>query len=268
LNYERTKILIWGKTYPELSRKYKETVCTGGVLEDGSPVRLYPVPLRYLGTDKQYKKYDWVELAIARSPIDTRPESFKVRTDHMKFLGNCEPGGDGWPSRKDFMFRNTEWQYANVDALKAAHKESGRSLGIIRPGQIDEVRFVKKPAEDAREFAKKLGDILAQGELFGSRPKELQYLLYDLKLLWRCNERCSVCTKGPHDMKVLDWEPLELARNKGFPAAKQKLEEITDLDKKDFHLFMGNFAQHPNNFGIVGLWYPKKASMPVPRRLI
>jgi len=28
--YAEHKILIWGKTYPELSKKYIETVCTAG----------------------------------------------------------------------------------------------------------------------------------------------------------------------------------------------------------------------------------------------
>jgi hypothetical protein len=30
----------WGKTYPELSKKYLETVCTADVLESGKPARL------------------------------------------------------------------------------------------------------------------------------------------------------------------------------------------------------------------------------------
>jgi hypothetical protein len=30
LGYAEHKILIWGKTYPELSKKYIETVCTAG----------------------------------------------------------------------------------------------------------------------------------------------------------------------------------------------------------------------------------------------
>jgi len=40
--YEKRRFLIWGKTAPELSTKYQETVCTGAVLEDGTPIRLYP----------------------------------------------------------------------------------------------------------------------------------------------------------------------------------------------------------------------------------
>ncbi|MEJ7710333.1 MAG: hypothetical protein WKF84_10830 [Pyrinomonadaceae bacterium] len=72
--YEEKRVLIWGKTYPELSSKYFETVCTGVVLEDGSPVRLYPVPYRYLSD--QFHKYQWITARIAKNDSDCRPESY------------------------------------------------------------------------------------------------------------------------------------------------------------------------------------------------
>lgn len=42
------RVLITVKTYPTLSKKYGETVCTAGLREDGSWVRIYPVPFRQL----------------------------------------------------------------------------------------------------------------------------------------------------------------------------------------------------------------------------
>jgi hypothetical protein len=41
----KTKVLIAVKTYPSLSSKYDELVCTAGFLEDGSWIRVYPIPL-------------------------------------------------------------------------------------------------------------------------------------------------------------------------------------------------------------------------------
>ncbi len=61
---DKERILITVKTYPTLSRKYGETVCTAGVREDGSWIRLYPVPFRRLQETEQYSKYDWIESAI------------------------------------------------------------------------------------------------------------------------------------------------------------------------------------------------------------
>jgi hypothetical protein len=50
---EKQRVLITVKTYPTLSRKYGETVCTAGVRPDGSWVRIYPVPFRRLEEAEQ-----------------------------------------------------------------------------------------------------------------------------------------------------------------------------------------------------------------------
>lgn len=71
----KERILITVKTYPTLSRKYGETVCTAGVREDGSWVRVYPVPFRRLDEAEQYRKFDWLECDLVRSRKDPRPES-------------------------------------------------------------------------------------------------------------------------------------------------------------------------------------------------
>ncbi len=60
------KLLILVKTYPTLSTKYGETVCTAGIREDGSWIRLYPVPFRRLDQEEQYKKFDWIECHVIR----------------------------------------------------------------------------------------------------------------------------------------------------------------------------------------------------------
>ena len=60
----KDRILITVKTYPTLSRKYGETVCTAGVRPDGSWVRIYPVPFRRLGEAEKYKKFDWIECSL------------------------------------------------------------------------------------------------------------------------------------------------------------------------------------------------------------
>ena len=56
------RVLVTVKTYPCLSQKYDELVCTAGLREDGSWIRIYPVPFRKLNPYSQYKKYDWIEV--------------------------------------------------------------------------------------------------------------------------------------------------------------------------------------------------------------
>lgn len=73
----KTKVLIAVKTYPTLSEKYDELVCTAGFLEDGSWIRIYPVPFRKLDYEGQYKKWQWTEIDIVKNESDFRPESFR-----------------------------------------------------------------------------------------------------------------------------------------------------------------------------------------------
>src|SRR3990172_10676861 len=72
---EKERVLITVKTYPTLSRKYGETVCTAGVREDGSWVRIYPVPFRRLDETEQYRKFDWLECDLVKTRSDSRPDS-------------------------------------------------------------------------------------------------------------------------------------------------------------------------------------------------
>jgi hypothetical protein len=92
----RERILITVKTYPTLSRKYGETVCTAGVREDGSWVRICPVPFRRLEEPEQYRKFDWLECDLVRGHKDPRPESHHpsdmkqlMPVGHMDTADNC-----------------------------------------------------------------------------------------------------------------------------------------------------------------------------------
>lgn len=64
LKAERAKILITVKTYPLLSSKHIETVCTAELREEGKWIRIYPVPFRNLDRNKRFKKYQWIEANI------------------------------------------------------------------------------------------------------------------------------------------------------------------------------------------------------------
>ena len=69
-----TKVLITVKTYPTLSAKYDELVCTAGFREDGTWIRIYPVPFRKKAYHEQYKKYDWIEVDLVKNDGDFRPK--------------------------------------------------------------------------------------------------------------------------------------------------------------------------------------------------
>ena len=100
-----TKVLIVVKTYPALSKKYDELVCTAGFREDGRWVRIYPIPFRKLDYDSRYKKYHWIELDLKRNTADPRPESYKpVNYEQIKLCDFIDTDKGYWSRRKEIVF--------------------------------------------------------------------------------------------------------------------------------------------------------------------
>src|SRR5436190_1884904 len=88
-DYTEEKILIWGKTYPELSKKYIETVCTAGVLESGKPVRLYPITYRYLNDGQSFEqKFEDLKKTVAaqRAQIQMFGDAIPPEMKKLEFL--------------------------------------------------------------------------------------------------------------------------------------------------------------------------------------
>ena len=73
----QARVLITVKTYPAISKKYEELVCTAGFLEDGTWIRIYPIQFRKKAYSEQYSKYEWIELDLVKNDSDFRPESYR-----------------------------------------------------------------------------------------------------------------------------------------------------------------------------------------------
>jgi hypothetical protein len=150
--WERKRILIWGKTRPELSRSHKETVCTGGVFEDTKRfVRLYPIPLRYLDDEKVFKKYQWIEAFVRKAIKDTRPESYNIRCDGITV-------GEFIPSEKGDWSRRAEWIiqpghiFRSVESLQDAREREGTSIGMVKPLSVTDYRVEAYSEEERQGF--------------------------------------------------------------------------------------------------------------------
>jgi hypothetical protein len=255
--FTRERILIWGKTWPELSRRYHETVCTGGVTADGRPVRLHPMPLRYMDTHQRYSLYSWIEVPLERNESDPRPETYRVKPNELRVVEHVGTKGN-WAQRREAMFKNPDWQFASLHALDEARRASGTSIGIVSPGQIDDVVLVDRPAHEKREYEEKMAQLQLQPDLFISEYKELTFLEKRIRLLWRCLDQDCWCSgTEPHNDYVNDWGLLELARREGWDKAKAKLAEVSNLKTHELRIFMGTYRRRLWQFGIVGLWYPK-----------
>ncbi|WP_205748147.1 hypothetical protein [Dyadobacter luticola] len=129
-----TRVLIAVKTYPTLSNKYDELVCTAGFLEDGSWIRIYPIPFRKLEYDKQYSKYNWIEIDLEKNKSDFRSESYKPKSIDatFKIVGSIGSENGTWRLRKDIVLRNV---HTNMTTLIANAKDSKlyTSLAVFKP---------------------------------------------------------------------------------------------------------------------------------------
>ncbi len=255
------RAVIFGKTYPEPSKRYYETVCTGALrATDGRPIRLYPVPLRYMRDDTQYQLWDVIDVPIDRSNNDQRPESFKIDPERLQCIDHVSADSQGWAERRALLDRSRDWHYAGMTELKTANRARKTSIGLVVPGSIEKVELATKPPSERDEFRNKCEELRLKKEsdMFDPLYHSLDFLPNEIYLHWRCVAPCDTCARQPHRMKVLDWGLMQLARNKGWDAAVNKLEEISDSRTHEFRMFLGNYAQHPTNFGVIALWYPRR----------
>lgn len=256
---QKQRIFIWGRTAPELSNKHLETVCTGGVLEDGSPIRLYPIPFRYLDQDDRFHRYQWISAHISRDTKDRRTESHRIDCDSIE-VGQRVPTDDSeWLARRMIVFQQPSWQFDSMDDLATAQETDGVSLGVMTPSEILGVGLHRRTAQDKQNFERKkriLQQNQAQlrmfGELMPPRLKELAFVENRIEVDW-------VCGAGKrHQMQIMDWEVVELQRREGNAAALEAVRRCLDLSAYAVRFFVGNIKKYPKRFTIVGLWYPKK----------
>ncbi len=263
-----TKVLVAVKTYPTLSSKYDELVCTAGFLEDGSWIRIYPIPFRKLEYDKQYSKYDWIEVDIERNTSDFRLESHKPKSIENNFnkIGEIEPDGNTWTLRREIVLRNV---HTNMTDLIAQSKDTTKytSLAVFKPKEILDFKFEKVD----REWDKKKLDTLKakaqQLNLFQNSDNPFEVVQ---KLPYKFSYKFTSDDGIESTMMIEDWEIgalfwKMLAKHEGDEAkacADVKKKYFYDFAKtKDLYLFLGTTRTHhfsPYPFVIIGTFHPKK----------
>ena len=131
----RERILVTVKTYPTLSKRYGETVCTAGVREDGTWIRLYPVPFRRLKEAQQYKKFDWIECDVERNTKDVRPETYRpADCEQMVPVGHIDTN-DNWRKRKEILLGRCK-VYTSLQTVIDGAKSNQISLAVFKPAKI------------------------------------------------------------------------------------------------------------------------------------
>ncbi|MDA0782724.1 MAG: hypothetical protein PQ612_09740 [Rickettsiales bacterium] len=259
----RERVLIAVKTYPALSGKYRELACTAGFREDGSWIRLYPIPFRLLEGDKQYKKYQWIEADIERNKADPRPESYKVNRDTISIQEEVSRERN-WEARKRLILDKAEIKTDLSELISDAHNDT-RSLAVFKPTSIDKFRVKKAPQKDSGAKLKAVLDSFKQANLFEDESEEfiaMPELPYRFYYEFR-DEKGKSST-----LMIEDWEIgqlyLNCVKKYGEQEALEKveqryMEEFTT--KKDLYLFLGttykwHIRKARNPFVIIGVFYP------------
>lgn len=265
-----TKVLITVKTYPAISSKYDELVCTAGFLEDGTWIRIYPIQFRKKSYDQQYKKYDWIELDLVKNESDFRPESFRPYShdSEIKIVGHLDTEHN-WEERKKFVLGKI---YYNLTELitEAHNKEICTSLAVFKPTKI--IDFVIEEVErdwDKNKLAKLEAERL-QFNLF-KQPEDpfevVKKLPYKFSYVFEDNQGKK------SKLMIEDWEIGQLYWNCLERHGGDENKAIEDVRKKyfddfaqtkDLCLFLGTSQLHHyvshNPFMIIGTFHPKKVT--------
>jgi len=265
-----TKILIAIKTYPTLSETYDELVCTAGFKEDGSWIRVYPIPYRKLNFSDRYKKWQWVEMDVVRNTKDFRKESYRPTNIENEFrLGEVLDTKNNWAKRKQIVLKNVRYNMSELIS-EAKNKRIGTSLAVLKPKEIK--NFIWEPCE--REWnKKKLETVLAnqaQGSLFDKTEAE-EIFKVSRKVPYTFSYVFTSEDDSERTLMIEDWEVGMLywnclkAANGNESVACQKVKEkyFDDFAKRrDLYFLLGTTKRFhntsPNPFIIIGTFHPLK----------
>lgn len=261
----RQKILILVKTYPSPSTKYVETVCTAGVREDGTWIRIFPVPFRNYKEYERYKKYQWVECSLHKAEKDNRPESYHLDGDIPIKLGEELSSTNHWELRRRAILDKARVFTRKSELLEASRSNSA-TLALFHPVSV---KLKCETAKVEPIDPKKLAAIKAQ----------LNQLSFFEDNDWRANFKLA--EPIPYDFKyeitdvdgevfthkIIDWELgalfLKQRAIKGIEGARCDVMDkygsvFPNKDKIDLYLYMGTMHQFqqrhmPNPWTIIGV---------------
>jgi len=260
-----TKVLITVKTYPTISVKYEELVCTAGFREDGTWIRIYPVQFRKKAYHEQYAKYQWIEIDLVKNDSDFRPESYRPYSHdtEIKIVGKIPADGDTWHERRKIVLNKV---YYNLTELIAEAKDRSieTSLAVFKPTKV--LDFKWEPVE--REWDEKKLAALKQFNLFETTSENKLEVVKKLPFKFSyffADDQGTESTIMIEDWEVgaLFWKMFEKLGNEEEACKTVREKYLDDFAKtKDLHFYLGTSAQFhlvaPNPFLIIGTFHPKK----------
>lgn len=262
-------------TYPSLSEKHLETVCTAGFREDGSWIRIFPIPYRVIYADNdvpRYHKWQWIEVDVEKRTQDSRPESYHIyNIDTLKIdpniLGKNGKGTD-WNLRLQWVLKN-KMVFTNMSELLALTTQNKISLAVLKPTHVNRVVCCdlrkKDDGKSMEKFADKLSKLkakyqakLRQLNIFEDKQDMKDSFQFAEKIPYKFSYEFVTEDGITRTLMIEDWEIGALYRNcirkdKSEETAVQKvIRKYEDMAKKDIYLFSGTSYE----------WHKRKAPDP------
>jgi len=272
------KILVSVMTYPTLSEKYFETVCTAGFREDGSWIRIFPVPYRVLlGAEesRRYHKWQWIEVNLEQDLAhDKRVESYHISDiNSLRLLDRiAKKGFPQWGIRLQWVLKNKPL-YRNMSELLADTYSKNISLAVLKPTKI--IDFVSE-REDMAKFQAKLKEQEARyrAELNQTRLFEDEFTLranfqFAEKIPYKFSYVFMTEDNKKRKLMIEDWEIGNLYR-KVFEdchdeetACKKVKDKYMKMAQNDIYLFLGtsyewHMKNSPDPYMIIGVFAPPR----------
>lgn len=246
-------------TYPHPSQTHQELVCTAGITDDLRWVRLYPIDYRYQPQNRQFRKYQWIEIGLASKGAknDSRKESRRPDLGSIQILGSPLSTDHDWRARREIIDRMPHHTRLELEALYESQKVS---LGIVRPTEILDLKV--EPTE--RQWKPEWEATLRQFNLFSGKPKQLEKLPYKFSYVFRCADT----DQKPHTAMIEDWE-LGVLYRKEVERLGDEQAAIANVRKKffgeichpsrDTRFIMGTVFPY-NTWVIIGVFWPPKTT--------
>lgn len=276
------KILISVMTYPTLSERYYETVCTAGFREDGSWVRIFPIPHRLMKLQEEntYSKWQWIEVDLVHRPEkDDRPESFRIRNiDTLRPGAKISTKSNGWSKRWEYVKKNKQI-YTNMSTLIQLAKDNKLSLAVLKPKQIEAVVCEKYTEEDLANHKRKLTELqakynagLQQTSLWDDANHLNEHFKFAEKIPYKFSYKFLTEDGKWRKLMIEDWEIVELYRNciKDGDSEEIACQKVRDKYMRiatncDIFLFLGTIYKWQkmngtNPYVIIGVFYPPKGT--------
>lgn len=209
-------------------------------------LRLYPIRYRHLPKDRQFERFDLIEMDAERPRGDPRPESRHVDEDSIRIV---EPGKQLPPAQRVALWRRHV--VTSLTALIEQEKADHRSFGIVRPDP-GSVCFYAKPIANANAEEQELtSQLFQQQSLLEDALKPLKKPDYTFGYQFTSDGHKHRCA-------LLDWEVqaawFNFQRLYGDNALSMMQQEYDErIPQQNLHLIFGNQHKRPWQFIVIGV---------------